>query len=828
MSHDSANKPRLNGKLFAFLLAALFFCSGALGLIYEMLWQRRFALLFGSSAAATSAVLAAYFAGLGLGSWLIGSRARSWTRSIALYALLEVGVAIGALGVSAILGGLELIYPRLFSGLASRPAGFLMAKGVLAFIALLMPTFCMGGTLPALARMVGSGSQLSASLLYALNTFGAALGAIAVPFVLLPRLGANGTLFSAVLANMLVALAAWRVSKSFQPPAVPLISHQPRERAGTTTTGGLTLAFVSGLAVFALQVLWNRAFAQVHENSIYSFSIIAAVFILALAAGSALARSCLKRWPATSLIAFAWMAGGVLAAVGPEIFVRLTHGLSYLPSGGDWSGYGLRLTLLAAEILLMPITLIGLGLPLLMDSLRSSKSGDPSSALGKILAVNIAGCVAGALLAGFVLPRMAGLWWSIFLIAALLYLAGAWQLLKQTSQENPRLGAIFIGAVVFWLCSPGHLPLVKLAASQHERAIALSEGAHGIVAVVERPDSRRLKLNNYYVLGGTSSTGDERMQAHIPLLLHPAARKIAFLGLGTGITAGAATFHSLDSITVVELVPEVITAARIHFREANASVLDDVRTRVVLEDARNYLRGTREQFDILINDLVVPWREGEGALFTVEHFAAARKRLAPGGIFCAWLPCFQLSEPELAIIARTFLAVFPQAYVWRGDFSPIAPAIGLIGTVPPFQLDPRTVTARLSTMRPDPANPQLRDPAALWMHWVGVLDSSSVPDTTEINREEWPVIELLGPLRHAGDGRDSNFAGRPLQKWEVGVASKSFPLPLDGPAKAGVAAGAALFEFTLLESEGRQREAQAIQSEIQKILPPRLFDTLFP
>ncbi len=247
---------------------------------------------------------------------------------------------------------------------------------------------------------------------------------------------------------------------------------------------------------------------------------------------------------------------------------------------------------------------------------------------------------------------------------------------------------------------------------QGERLLAVSEGTHGIVAVVEFPGSRRLKLNNYYVLGGTASTLAERMQAHLPLLLHPSPHQVAVLGLGTGITASGALFHPITNITAVEMVPEVVAAARDYFREENDRVLEDPRTRIIIDDARNFLRGTAEKFDVIVGDLVVPWRQGEGALFTVEHFRAARHALAPGGLFCQWLPSYQFSEPEFRIVLRTFLSVFPRVSVWRGDFLAAESAVALVGGVDPFEIKPAEVARRIRELKPDPLNTQLSDLAA--------------------------------------------------------------------------------------------------------------------
>jgi spermidine synthase len=194
-----------------------------------------------------------------------------------------------------------------------------------------------------------------------------------------------------------------------------------------------------------------------------------------------------------------------------------------------------RLTGLGLLVLFLPVVFLGIGFPAIMAWAEQERTQTSSRTLGRVLAVNVVGSILGALAAGFVLPSSFGLWNSILLLAALLVLAGARALPQQ--RVLLWLGLfLLLGALL-----AGHFgPLPRVRLSSGERLLDVSEGSHGVVAVVEKSGSRRLKLNNFYVLGGTSSTGDERMQAHLPLLLHPSPKKVAVLGLGTGITASGA------------------------------------------------------------------------------------------------------------------------------------------------------------------------------------------------------------------------------------------------------------------------------------------------
>src|SRR5205814_8821840 len=127
------------------------------------------------------------------------------------------------------------------------------------------------------------------------------------------------------------------------------------------------------------------------------------------------------------------------------------------------------------------------------------------------------------------------------------------------------------------------------------------------------------------------------------------------------------------------------------------------------------------RFDVIVGDLVVPWRSGEASLYTSDHFAAARRALTPGGLFCQWLPMFQLSEAEFNIVAASFLDIFPSTTLWRGDFAPNAPAVALIGHLDGGEIDPVVVERRLRELQPDDTNPILVHSAGFWMFLVGPL-----------------------------------------------------------------------------------------------------------
>jgi spermidine synthase len=833
--------PATAARLLPKTLHVLLFVSGALALVYEILWMRRFAAVFGATTPAVAATLAAVFFGFTMGSFVIGARAARWARPLRAYGWLEIIAGIGALLVEPLLAVYDRVYPGIYQALSGSPAGFAAVKTVLAAVALFLPTFCMGGTVPLLGQALGQGRRLgiSAGGLYGANTLGAAIGAFSVPFFWLPHLSARASYGVCVAGSLLIGfMAGWLDARAqrnglLAAEAARIEQRPPMKTAFRSTLSLrflLTLSVLSGASLFILQVVWSQMFAQVHENSIYSFSVVVAVLLAGLAGGAALARHWLRAGrSALRGLAWAWIVAGAVVLVSPNVFFALTKGLSYIEGHGGWTAYGLRLLWLTLPTVLAPTLLAGMALPLLMEMTGHATEKSSGRVLGWLIGANTAGAIAGALIAAFVLPATVGLWMSLALVGVLMIVAGDFCLFHAGTALAFRLAYPVVVIAAFLLLRPDQLPRTKFRAHQGEVLLALKEGSHGIVAVVEKGPSRRIKLNNYYVLGGTASTGDERLQGHLPLLLHPTPRRVAFLGLGTGITAGAALLHPVEHITAIEMVPEVITVAREHFAQANLRVLDSLRVDVVAEDARNYLLGSTHQFDVIVGDLFVPWHRGESSLYTADHFTAARHALAPGGIFCQWLPLFQLSEEEFNIVTATFLDVFPHATLWRGDFAPDAPAVALVGQLDATALDPAVIDRRLHEMNPDDANPALVHPAGFWMLLGGSLERRDERFVrARRNRENEPWLEILGPLNHAGSARGAAplFVGRRLETFLDELRAR----PLSGTLLSRLpdevvrwrTAGAKLAEASILTFENRQNEGETLLKQTVRTLPPEI------
>ena len=796
---------------FRLALHALFFLSGAAALAYEVLWMRRFSVFLGATAPAVAAALTAYFAGLGLGGYLLGRIAPRLTRPLRAFAVLEIATALSALMVDPLLRAMQPAYAWLYDGSGEHLALHLALTSGVAVVAVLIPATCMGGTLPVLAQLVAARAQslgVRAGGLYSVNTLGAACGALAVPAVLLPSLGATGALGAVATTSVLIATGALLIARVTE--ARPLPSDRPttREQVRPRRPGTLAFAFVSGAIALALEALATRAFALVHENSVYSFATVVAVFLTGLGAGAAFARTALGRGIAPrGLVAVGWAGAGSWMVLLPALFVRITA-LDYV-TGGPLLAHEAHLAALGAATLLVPTVLLGLALPALMQE-HGDATRQGGRAAGDILAANTAGAIAGPLLALFALAPAAGLWRSMSLVGAF-SIACALIAARGTSRVVRRTlaAAVSIAAVTFLVVPSGSLPPMKLSAG--DRLLDLREGPFGSVAVVAREGHRRIKLNNFYVLGGTSSAGDERLQGHIPLLLHSRPARVAYLGVGTGISLSAIRFHPVREVTALEIVPEVASAARDWFGAANHDVLEDPRVRVRAADARSYVGATRERFDVVVGDLVVPWRRGESSLYTKESFETVRRVLSPGGLYCQWVPLYQISEAEFDSIAASFLDVFPRTTLWRGDFNAGQAVVALVGHTDPQGLDADTADTRSHALAatPDRSNPYLSHPAGLWLYFVGPLDPAEQRvASAPRNRDVSPRVELSTPRLHLriSRGETSAFVGRTLKARLDHIRLR----PLAGTASASLRAdhlewrerGAEIWEASLLSFEG--------------------------
>ncbi|MDJ0975365.1 MAG: fused MFS/spermidine synthase [Planctomycetota bacterium] len=671
------------GRARATLYGVLFFASGAAGLVYQVVWMRELGLLFGNTAQAAGATLTAFFAGLALGGWAFGRRKKPLRRPLVTFALLELGIVVAALGALYIIVLYASWLPDLYAYAGPGSWLFTAIKLGLALVCLLPAAFLMGGTFPVLGEAFTRERDAlgrSAGLLYALNTLGAATGAFLAAFVLPAAIGFRAQYGLAMATSAAVAVLAW-VGDWLPATRGPWRAAPAQGGAGTLPRGLVVLAFLSGLGALALEVLWTRQLAIHLQNSVYTFGLILVVVLLALGGGALLARRLMRtrRLRGTLVTLLALSAG--LVAWTPTWLDVVHEGGWVLRSGDGFTAY-VWSVFAEGLIVLGPAALaIGTVFPFVMH--LAPKVGrsrvPPAAVLGRLVAWNTVGAILGAFAAGFLIGPLVGPRVAASAVAVL-YAAAALVVVRQRTQRGLAVTGALVAIVGVGLGLSVLQAREGLVPSK-ERLIEVYHGSGGTVTVSRRGIHKKLRINRGYALGGTADPRWEHLQAHIPLLIHPDPKDVFFIGLGTGITAGGAVLHDVDSITVAELVPEVVTAAKEHFAAHHLThgLFEDERVTIRVEDARTILRGTRETYDVIVGDLFLPWKRGVGAVFNSEQLWAARKRLRPGGIYAQWLPLYQLSEEEFETIAATFQSVFREAGIWRGDFFDHRPIVALVG-----------------------------------------------------------------------------------------------------------------------------------------------------
>jgi spermidine synthase len=759
----------------------LFFFSGASALAYEALWLRTLALQFGATAAATSATLGAFIAGLGLGGYW-GARVASRSASpLKLYALLEIGLALTALAVDPLFEASSWILTGIYR---SSTALWLrdIVRVAISLAVLLPPTLLMGATLPALSQaLVQSPHRASHALgmLYGVNTLGAALGVMATGFILIPELGTNGARYTAVGVNIAVGIGAFlahrRGSGSSRIPNAAHTTQATHEPGATTRLAGekdgarlrggwllLSAYALSGAVALACEVVWTRVLVFFTGSTTYAFTMMLAVLLIGLAIGSVVMGRIGDRirQPAAAI-----------ALVLAGIALMMTVGFAFLPDvatavttwavpGPSWGRNIVAVAVMAATTLFLPATGFGAVFPLVArEEIRRGHAA--GAAAGRAYACNLAGAVTGAYLGGFVLIPAFGLSGTLRLLALLLCVTALlliWadertsHLLTSRTEASParvslvtRLVPVMALAAPLWLLTNRslHQP------SSGEAIVYYSEGPSATVSVLRDPTGAKTLYIDRISVAGTDPVmqTDQKSLAHLPMLLHPNPRSVLTVGFGSGGASWSYTRYSeLERIDCVEIASEVVGAAP-HLREANHDLFSDPRYRVIMDDARAYLRHTDTQYDVIATDCTDLRYKGNASLYTSEYFGLCRRRLRPDGLVIVWMPLGGLSSNVFRLALNTFAQSFPQVSMWYMNNYPTHYLL-LVGSQGPHQIAWERLLEQLErpNVRQDLESVGLANPFKLLAtHLLGDRAIREFVAGAPTNSDAWPRLEFFAP-----------------------------------------------------------------------------------
>ncbi|HPC82590.1 MAG TPA: fused MFS/spermidine synthase [Thermoanaerobaculaceae bacterium] len=647
----------------AALVTVLFVVSGLVALAYEVVWVRALGLVVGNSLWAAVAVVAAYMGGMAAGSALVARLLPRLRHHLRWYAVAEALAALFALATPAAMAGLA----DLAAHLGAEPlAGWglpLLGRFGLAWLFLAVPTVAMGATLPLLVARVGGSATLVRRVgrLYSANTFGAVAGVLLAAFAGLPWLGERATLSAAALIGLVVAGLAW-LSEAHLPPVerVPAASSPPVSRRAW-----LLWPALFGFVALALELVWTRVLLLHLGTRVYAFALILAIYLLGIALGAAAARgatrprAALARWQLAASVA-------VLAQI--PVLARFADLLESLARGLGTSGFALtQLTLgCGVALLLLPPTMaFGASFPLAVAAWPGEGEAGPRT--GLVAAANTAGAIMGTVAAPLVLVPLAGSQRVLLGLAATCAVAAA--ALAAGRGGRAAGAAVAAAAAAAAAGLPDGLVLRGADAVSGGELETLSESASATVVVRRHRDARgewrSLELNGVNVAGtSVELRAIQRLQGHLPLLLHPAPRRVLHIGFGSGGTAYAVSRHAVERIDIAEISPEVLAVSDRVFGDVNFGVLRDPRVRVLLNDGRNVLLASSQQWDAILSDSIHPVFAGNSTLYTREYFQMCRDHLTPDGVVSMWLPMYSLSEASFLGILRAFWEVFPGTAVW--------------------------------------------------------------------------------------------------------------------------------------------------------------------
>ena len=685
------------------LAGLLFFLSGAAALVYQVAWQRLLALHSGVGLYSVAMIVAAFMAGLGIGSHQGGrfSTAISGRRALLAFALLELG--IGAFGAASPWLYYDWLYPRA----VHLPSPSWRA-GLLHLLALLPPTVLMGMSLPFLVRAVVTDVEAASrriGWLYGVNVLGAAAGAFGTPWLLLPGLGVRGAVLAAAVTNGVVglgALALWALRAGTEDGSVSEGAAVSPPAPGAEAPGSrplhlwIGLYALSGFVALSLEIVWFRLLDVAVKSTAYTFGSVLSVYLLGSGLGSLLgaplasrARRPLRAFLLTqcALLALAALPLLVVVALPPDTrrfdwFFRYWADYAFFPLGhsADRTNIVRLYVQLPLALFFLPTVLMGLSFPILQRAVHD----DPATSgrkVGFLQAANIAGCTAGSLLVGLVALEHLGTPGTLRLLIAL-GVVFAFVGLRYYGRSFAVPALVLL--VLAWAVPGPHRLWRRLHGIRADVPLVFfEEDATSVVALTPDEGGWRLSVNgkgNSWMPYGSGHT----LLGALPATVHEAPVDVAVVGLGSGDTAWASAWRrETRSLTVFEISapqPRILwrLVGFVDMRDAR-HLLEDPRLRIRIEDGRKALEASSATYDVIEADATWPETAGSGNLYSLEFFRAAARRLRPAGVMCTWAPT--------ARVVATFRSVFPHVLVAQGGDV-------LIGSRDPIPFAPDAWAAR--------------------------------------------------------------------------------------------------------------------------------------
>jgi spermidine synthase len=711
-------------------LLLLFVGSGCAALIYEVVWFQLLQLVIGSSAVSMGVLLGTFMGGMCLGSLLLPRIAAARARHpLRVYALLEIG--IGIIGV-LVLFGMPLLNSA-YTSLGGEGITGILLRGLTAGICLLPPTLLMGATLPAISRWVESTPEGVSWLgfFYGGNIGGGVLGSLLAGFYLLRVHDLAFATYVAVALNVSVAAAAMLIAS--RTPSVEQLQTD-REATAPARVPGAWAVYVaialSGMTALAAEVIWTRLLTLLFGATVYTFSLILAVFLFGLGIGSSIG-SAIGRSTAKPRVALGWCQMLLCAAFAWTAFM-LTQSLPYWPinpaiSTDPW--YNFQLDFVRCLWAVLPGAILwGASFPLALAAV-ASRGQDPARLVGGVYAANTVGAIAGSIIGSLLLVVWLGSQHAQQALILVSALSGLLVLSTGMAEETPGHGQVTLASTIVIVVAaagagllsrtvhpvPGILAAYgRYAATRIGSAdvIYIGEGWNATVAVSRLPGG----VLNYHNAGKVQASSEpqdmrlQRMLGHMTTLIPAQAKKVLVIGCGAGVTAGAVSIDpAVEHETIAEIEPLVPSVVSKYFGDQNFRVVDNPKVHIRVDDARHFLLTTKEKFDAITSDPLDPWVKGAAMLYTREFFDIAKAHLNPGGAVTLFVQLYESNTEAVKSEIATFFEAFPNGIVWGNTNNGAGYDLVVLGQVEPTKIDVDAVQRRLQRPEYAPVAQSLRE-----------------------------------------------------------------------------------------------------------------------
>lgn len=690
-----------------FWIFIFFFASGTTGLIYEVVWTRLFTRVMGNTHYSIATVLTMFMAGLAIGSYLGGRWIDKRRQPLLKYAILEGVIGIYCLMIPFMIEWASPLFQMVYQNHADSYNQASLYRFLICGLILIIPTSCMGATLPILSKHVSKDSTFAGrdvGTLYSFNTFGAVLGALLSAFLLMRFWGIWATIWFAAALNIGIALVIYLLFRqNYNDKHLEVPSPKQEKIKFDSNAIMVLLAFgFSGWCALTYQIAWNRILSLLLGSSVYAFSLILTTFILGLALGTIIFSRNLN-YINNPLKAFGILQVGIgLSAlmIIPQFGnVPFLNRWVYQNWSMEFASIQWSVFLVIFSLLIIPTFLMGGQFPIVIR-LLVKKLDTLGHSVGKVYASNTAGTIIGSFLAGFVLIPSIGVQNTILVAVGLNLLIGVALLTVSSGLSlNIKLyaiPAILVVSVLYgssidsWdksiISSGSYMPYrikdLSEAEAKANKILFFREGTHTTVTVeLSVSGNIFLRVNGKTDASLAMDMRTQVLSGYLPMFLHRRPKSVLVIGQGSGVTLGAVEQFPIKSVDLVEISSAVIDGSRF-FDPFNHEALSDERLKLILADGRNHVALADQKYDVIISEPSNPWISGVGALFTSNFFDLMKKRLNLGGIACIWVHT-NMSPLSFKSVTRTFAETFKHVSMWE---SIVGDDYLLIGSESPYKL----------------------------------------------------------------------------------------------------------------------------------------------